>query len=172
MYNVTQRKVLHNDERMMTSSNGNIHRSPVYSLHKGQWRRALMFPFSFAWLNGWANDIEAGDLRHHRAHYDVTVVWIRNFLITLGAAIVNICMCRLIYSISRQSQCHIYYNTAQHSGWCPRPKIRQIVNMTEAILRYSAHRRCKPQRSGNRKRLSIYIYIYKYIQCFIKYSKY
>ena len=51
-----------------------IHRSPVNSPHKGQWRRALMFPLIYAWINVWANTREAGDLRCHRAHYDVTVV--------------------------------------------------------------------------------------------------
>ena len=46
------------------------HRSPVDSPHKGQWRGALMFSLIWAW----ANSREAGDLRHHRAHYDVTVM--------------------------------------------------------------------------------------------------
>ena len=30
--------------------------------------------FICAWINGWINNREAGDLRHHRAHYDVTVM--------------------------------------------------------------------------------------------------
>ena len=51
-----------------------IHRSPVNSLHKGQWRRPLMFSLVCAWINGWINNGEAGDLRHHRAHSDVTVI--------------------------------------------------------------------------------------------------
>ena len=51
-----------------------IHRSPVNSLHKGQWRRALMFSLICAWINGWVNNSEAGDLRRHRAHYDVTLM--------------------------------------------------------------------------------------------------
>ena len=65
----------------MTSSNGTFsaflalargtHRSPVNSPHKGQWRGALMF---CAWINDWVNNREAGDLRHHRAHYDVIVM--------------------------------------------------------------------------------------------------
>ena len=74
----------------MTSSNGNIfrvtghlcgeftgdgiHRSPVNSLHKGQWRGALMFPLICVWINGWVNNGEAGDLRRYRAHYDVTLM--------------------------------------------------------------------------------------------------
>ena len=44
------------------------------SPHKGQWRRALMFSFICAWINGWVNNREAGDLRRHRAHYDVIIM--------------------------------------------------------------------------------------------------
>ena len=51
-----------------------IHRSPVNSRHKGQWRGALMFPWICAWINGWANNRGAGDLRRHRAHYDGIMV--------------------------------------------------------------------------------------------------
>ena len=42
------------------------------SLHKGRWRGALMFSSNCFWINGWVNYDEAGDLRRHRAHYDVT----------------------------------------------------------------------------------------------------
>ena len=50
--------------------------SPGNSSHKGQWlwRGALMFSLICAWINGWVNNREAGDLRRHRAHYDVTVI--------------------------------------------------------------------------------------------------
>ena len=34
----------------------------------------LWFFFICAWTNDWANNGDAGDLRRHRAHYDVTVV--------------------------------------------------------------------------------------------------
>ena len=51
-----------------------IHGSPVNSLHKGQWRGALMFSLICAWINGWVNYREAGDLRRHRSHYNVTVM--------------------------------------------------------------------------------------------------
>ena len=51
-----------------------IHRSPVNSPHKGQWRGALMFSLMCVWINLWVNTREAGDLRHHRAHYDVIVM--------------------------------------------------------------------------------------------------
>ena len=47
-----------------------IHRPPVNSPHKGQWRGALMFSWICFWINGWVNNREVGDLRR----YDVTVV--------------------------------------------------------------------------------------------------
>ena len=56
-----------------------IHRSPVNSPHKGQWRGALMFSFICVWINGWVNNRKAGDLRRYRAHYDVTVMFSDNF---------------------------------------------------------------------------------------------
>ena len=52
-----------------------IHRSPVNSPHKGQWRATLMFSLICAWKNGWVNTREAGALRCHHAHYDVIVMW-------------------------------------------------------------------------------------------------
>ena len=81
-----QAYVFRNKHYMMTSSNGNIfrvtgrpfvlgiHRSPVNSPHKGQWRGVLMFSLICAWINGWVNNRKAGDLRRHRIHYDVTVM--------------------------------------------------------------------------------------------------
>ena len=39
-------------------------------LTEGQWPTALMF--SLVWTNGRSNNPDAGDLRRHRAHYDVT----------------------------------------------------------------------------------------------------
>ena len=54
-----------------------IHRSPVNSPHKGQWKGALIFSLICVWINGWVNNREAGDLRRYLAHYDVRVmsVW-------------------------------------------------------------------------------------------------
>ena len=51
-----------------------IHRPLVNSPHKGQWRGALKFSLICVWINGWVNNREAGDLRRHRAHYDVIVM--------------------------------------------------------------------------------------------------
>ena len=41
------------------------------SPHKGQWRGAMMFSLICTWTNG---NRDAGGLRRHRAHYDVTVM--------------------------------------------------------------------------------------------------
>ena len=51
-----------------------IHWSPVNSLHKGQWRGALMFSLICASRNGWVNNPYAGDLRPHYNDYDVPVI--------------------------------------------------------------------------------------------------
>ena len=51
-----------------------IHRLPVNSPHKGQWRGALMFSLICAWISGWVNIREAGDLRRSSSlwhHCDV-----------------------------------------------------------------------------------------------------
>ena len=70
---------------MMMSSNANIfsvtgHLCREFTGHqwtpytKGQWRGALTFSLICAWINGWVNNHEAGNLRCHCAHYDVTVM--------------------------------------------------------------------------------------------------
>ena len=51
-----------------------IHRSPMNSPHKGQWRRALMFSLIYVWINDWVSNREAGDSWRNRAHYDVIVM--------------------------------------------------------------------------------------------------
>ena len=54
------------------------------SLHKGQWRGALIFSLICARINGWVNIDEAGDLRRHRAHCDVTVMVLKSHEILFG----------------------------------------------------------------------------------------
>ena len=53
--------------------------APVNSPHKGQWRGSLIFSLIYAWINDWINNREAGDLRRHRGHYDVIVMYMCNF---------------------------------------------------------------------------------------------
>ena len=52
-----------------------IHRSPLNSPHDCQWRWALMFCFICAWINSSVSNREAGDMRCHCVHYDVTVMF-------------------------------------------------------------------------------------------------
>ena len=47
---------------------------PVNSPHKGRWPGALMFSLICAWINVWVNTPEVGDLRRHRAHYDIIIM--------------------------------------------------------------------------------------------------
>ena len=71
--------------RMMTSSNGNIFRVTGHLCREFTGHRwiprtmasnAKFWCFSLicAWLNGWIKNGETGDLRRHRAHYDVIVM--------------------------------------------------------------------------------------------------
>ena len=74
------------DRDMMASSKGNIfhvtgplcgewiHRSTVDSPHKDQCRGAVKVLWSAPWINDWVSNREAGDLRRHRAYYDVLVM--------------------------------------------------------------------------------------------------
>ena len=73
---------------MMTSSNGNIFRvtGPLCGKFTGDRWIPLTRPVTqsfdvffiiYAWINGWVNN-HAGDLRRHRVHYDVIVMWIRS----------------------------------------------------------------------------------------------
>ena len=39
-----------------------------------RWRGVLMFSLICAWINGWVNNCEAGDLRRYHSHYDVTIM--------------------------------------------------------------------------------------------------
>ena len=70
---------------MMTSSNGNISallelcavNSPItgeFPAQRSSNAELWCFLWSAPWINGWGINREAGDLRRHRAHYDVIVM--------------------------------------------------------------------------------------------------
>ena len=75
-----------------------IHWSPVNSPHKGQWCGALIC----TWINGWINNGEAGDLRHHRTHYDVTITCcqIACLIVYYTCHFCVICLCRLWWQLN------------------------------------------------------------------------
>ena len=52
-----------------------IHRWPVISRTKASDAEIWCFPLICVWNNNWVNTGDAGDLRRHRAHYDVTVMY-------------------------------------------------------------------------------------------------
>ena len=56
-----------------------------------------MFSLICVWINGWVNNGEAGDLRRHRAHYVVTVMWIRfgDIMIICQWPLITIAMLRV-----------------------------------------------------------------------------
>ena len=95
-----------------------IHRSPVNSPHKGQWRVALMFSLICARINGWINNREAGDLRRYRAHYDVIVMdmclwdnpepYSTYQEICIGLALILLCLVTDNY-ITKHQNYHINY---------------------------------------------------------------
>ena len=70
---------------MMTSSNGNIfrvtgHLSGEFTGHRWiPWTKPVTRSFDIflkVRLNKRLSNGEAGDLRHHRAHYDVIIIWL------------------------------------------------------------------------------------------------
>ena len=93
-----------------------IHRSPVNSPHKGQWRGALTFSLICVWINGWVNNCEADDLRYNRAHYDVIVMHRQK----MGFG-------------SRQSQGDALPTVTV--GWLPRPEIFMMTSSNGNIFR-------------------------------------
>ena len=72
-----------------------IHRSPVNSSHKSQWRGALMFSLICVRINAWVNNCDANDRRCHRAHYDVTV-WSRHLPPSSAASAHNVRLLRWV----------------------------------------------------------------------------
>ena len=71
---------------MMTSSNGSIFRvtSPLCREFTGhRW-----IP-RYASINGWVNNREAGDLRRHRAQYDVIVINFTNIIMWLFGTLLS-----------------------------------------------------------------------------------
>ena len=71
---------------MMMSSDGNIFRvtGPLWGQSTGHWWIPLTKAsdpelwcfFICAWTNGCASNLDPSDLRRHRAHYDVTVMFV------------------------------------------------------------------------------------------------
>ena len=87
---------------MMSSSKGNIFRvtGPLcweftghlwIPLTKASDAELWCFFLSAPWINRWVNIREAGDLRRHRAHYDVNVMYKMQFITCTGSGIDDAC---------------------------------------------------------------------------------
>ena len=94
---------------MMTSSNGNIFRvtGPMCGEFIGHWGIPLtkasdaeLWFFDLPWINGWVNNREAGDLRRHRTHNDVSVM----IDITQGWGVLHLTKVHVIYPFCSMSK--------------------------------------------------------------------
>ena len=141
------------------------HLSPVNSPLKGQWRGALMSSMICVWINGWVNNHEAGDLRRHRAHYDVLAMnsfepsdgmWWHGYVSTLIQvmacclmaistnhhwgleALFLSCIC---YRKNLQSSCHndtVKRKYYLHLWWKPNGHRRFLITNGQAIRSFHA----------------------------------
>ena len=117
-----------------------IHRSPVNSPHKGQWRGALVFSLICVFINGWVNNREAGDLRRYRDHYDVIVLTLGNLtilwhqinwstcILSVTRIYASLAFCiisrhRKKYLSDDREYCFLWQIGSRHQlavyGWCP-----------------------------------------------------
>ena len=112
-----------------------IHRSPVNSPHKGQWRGALVFTLICVWINDCVNNGEAGDLRRYCAHYGVTVMRRRSWLWRHNNIYLHLCS-RIIIVINRhKSGMHntFIYSQVFRESASPYPRYPNILPRWELL---------------------------------------
>ena len=107
-----------------------IHRSPVNSPHKGQWRGALMFSLICVGINGSVNNREARDLRRYCTHYDVTVM---QLLIHKTLPCRDVTPMGLRLSCTNQSTCGITGNSFKMKQCMKFPFIRYSHYCTHIV---------------------------------------
>ena len=101
-----------------------IHRSLVNSPHTGQWRGAFMFSLICAWTEGWLNHRITGDLRRHRANYDVIVMH----------ACAHFCYKMLHCWVFRLMHCGISEMGLYHGYWCLIPCVQPSSHYYDVIM--------------------------------------
>ena len=98
-----------------------IHRSPVNSPHKGQWRETLMFSLICAWTNDWVNHGNAGDLKRHRTHYDVTLMRMWNVSICTYVSVIRyafVCFCvNVLCVVLSVGETDLLTSYAKYKSW-------------------------------------------------------
>ena len=124
------------------------------SPHKGQWRGALMFSLFCACIKVWVNNRNPGDLRRHRAHYDVIVSELRplaecsqiihwtfknqlDLSLNQNIHIQEIAFENVVCKVSAILFRPQYVNWS-HEPLCRHPKIADISHKTPSI-QYSDH---------------------------------
>ena len=81
--------------------------SPANSPHKGQWRWPLTISLICTWINGWINNLDAGDLIRHRAQYDVTAM-ILKITSTIGMCIPKVTVTNIIKDVAHAATLEYY----------------------------------------------------------------
>ena len=113
----------------MMSSNGNIFHvtGPLWEESTGdRWfpltKASDVELWCFLWINGWANNQDAGDLRHHHTHHDVTVMLLLvTFLYTVIMwSLTNRTVTTTNWAISQipQCTCSISHNAPFRTEMC------------------------------------------------------
>ena len=122
-----------------------IHRWPVDSPDKGQWRGALMLYLIWAWINGWVNNREAGDLRRHRAYHHVIVMKLPYFneaewriYGSVNIYFFQLMACRLIAAMPLSEPVKTY--CLQGTGWNSEMfHIHMMTSFNGNIFRVTGH---------------------------------
>ena len=132
-----------------------IHRSPVNSPHKGQWRGALMSSLICDWINSWVNNREAGDLRRYMAHYDVIVMtrpqWVKSPLMSPISE-----FAQKPYTILSIGKLHNFkWNIACHSTQTSLGIYRDIYMFTSLFFKFGRYLFISTQLSSKWKFLCI-----------------
>ena len=86
----------------------------VNSPNKGQWREALMFSLICAWTNVWANRRDAGELRRHRHHCDVTVMLNKTLHVTGAGVSMWLHLMYVCYGVNVMTHCS---KITMHAFW-------------------------------------------------------
>ena len=137
---------------MMTSSNGNIFRvtGPLCGEFTGhRWIPHIKasdaelwhFRWSAPWINGWANNREAGELRRHHAHYDVIVMT----MLTVWGLLCCVLVMLTLLSLDKSSPFRRRHFQTHFHGW----KVLYFDSNFTEVCPYGFNRQWVSINSGN-----------------------
>ena len=108
---------------------------PVNFPHKGQWRGALMFSLICARTNRWINNREAGDLRRHQAHYDVSVMKTNAIEeVTLMTELRTVRSLVSLVTLYPIKYAHVYVLFCCVVSWAPRDACHLLIYIVQDYL--------------------------------------